>query len=82
MLNVDMRLFIDPLLLAHSAHPKMLDGARTYKEHFDRVIRLLVQGSRRNGGKSANRFRQSEGDWGAAGCSGRGETVRECVCRR
>ena len=44
VLNVDTRLFIDPLLLAHSAHPEMRDGARgTYKRHFDRVIRLLAK---------------------------------------
>lgn len=44
VLNVDTRLFIDPLLLAHSTHPEMRDGARgTYKQHFDRVIRLLAK---------------------------------------
>ena len=47
VLNVDTRLFIDPLLLAHSAHSEMRDGARrTYEAHFDRVIRLLAKAER------------------------------------
>lgn len=42
-LNVDTNLFIDPLLLEHSAHTEMSEGARrTYEEHFGTVIRLLM----------------------------------------
>lgn len=42
-LNVDTNLFIDPLLLEHSAHIEINEDARrTYEEHFGTVIRLLV----------------------------------------
>ena len=43
-LNVDTRLFIDPLLLSESQHPEIAEGARkTYEKHFGRVIRFLRQ---------------------------------------
>jgi hypothetical protein len=41
-LNVDTKLFIDPLLLEGSRHAEISVGARTtYQEHFATVIRLL-----------------------------------------
>ena len=45
-LNVDTRLFIDPLLLESSQHPEISVGARhSYQKHFTTVISLL-KGSR------------------------------------
>lgn len=47
-LNVDTHLFIDPLLLEKSAHSEIrLGAARTYVEHFEQVIRLLIASRRR-----------------------------------
>ena len=41
-LNVDTRLFIDPLLLAKSRHAEISNGARSaYEQHFTRVIKFL-----------------------------------------
>ncbi len=41
-LNIDTRLFIDPLLLAKSRHLEISIGARnTYEEHFSKVIKFL-----------------------------------------
>ncbi len=41
-LNVDTRLFIDPLLLAKSRHSEISKGARpTYEQHFTKVIKFL-----------------------------------------
>ncbi|HET6367516.1 MAG TPA: hypothetical protein VFG27_09845 [Pseudomonadales bacterium] len=41
-LNVDTRLFIDPLLLEDSRHDEISAGAQTtYQEHFSTVIKLL-----------------------------------------
>lgn len=41
-LNVDTKLFIDPLLLNYSRHPEIRSSARTtYQAHFSLVIRLL-----------------------------------------
>ena len=41
-LNVDTRLFIDPLLLRQSQHPEISLGASsTYDQHFDKVIKFL-----------------------------------------
>jgi len=41
-LNVDTRLFIDPLLLAKSRHAEISNGARsTYEQHFNYVIKFL-----------------------------------------
>ena len=41
-LNVDTRLFIDPLLLEESRHIEISQGARsTYEQHFTTVIKLL-----------------------------------------
>lgn len=48
-LNADTKLFIDPFLLAASAHPEIADGGRqTYEQHFRQIIGLL-KGSRQNG---------------------------------
>jgi hypothetical protein len=48
-LNVDTRLFIDPLLLDHSVHDEIKIGARnSYQQHFTTVIKLL-RGSRSEG---------------------------------
>ena len=41
-LNVDTRLFIDPLLLEDSSHPEMsASGRKSYTEHFRTVVNLL-----------------------------------------
>lgn len=42
-LNVDTALFIDPMLLEHSSHAEISEGARkSYETHFDRSIKLLA----------------------------------------
>jgi hypothetical protein len=41
-LNVDTRLFPDPLLLESSAHPEMRAARGTFEDHFDKVRRLLL----------------------------------------
>lgn len=41
-LNVDTRLFIDPFLLNQSKHSQISIGAyRTYRSHFEKIIKLL-----------------------------------------
>lgn len=41
-LNIDTRLFIDPMLLAKSRHSEISNGARgTYEHHFKNVIKFL-----------------------------------------
>ena len=40
-LNMDTRLFIDPLLLEDSIHPEMTGGRKSYTRHFKIVINLL-----------------------------------------
>ncbi len=40
-LNVDAKLFIDPLLLKHSQHKEMQAADNTYREFFTEIIRLL-----------------------------------------
>jgi hypothetical protein len=42
VINVDTRLFIDPLLLSGSKHPELRDAAETYQNHFKQVIELLA----------------------------------------
>ncbi len=47
-LNADTRLFIDPLLLAHSTHEEMSAGARgTYEKHFETIIKFLARSEAR-----------------------------------
>ncbi len=41
-LNVDAKLFIDPLLFKFSKHPEMRQADGTYKKFFADVIKLLV----------------------------------------
>ena len=42
ILNVDTRLFVDPLLIARSCHREISTGARSsYEQHFTRVIKFL-----------------------------------------
>lgn len=40
-LNVDAKLFIDPLLLANSSHEEMKQAEITFKSFFTEIIRLL-----------------------------------------
>lgn len=48
-LGFDTRLFIDPTLLSTSRHREISkDGAKQYREHFEKVIKLLA-GSKRHG---------------------------------
>ncbi len=49
VLNVDTKLFIDPLLLGESAHKEMNKHAvRSYETHFRRLVKLLA-GSKSRG---------------------------------
>jgi len=42
-LNVDTALFIDPMLLEHSSHAEICEGARaSYEKHFSMAIKLLA----------------------------------------
>ncbi len=42
-LGIDVRLFIDPLLLSKSAHPEIRNlAAAQYRKHFTQVIKLLA----------------------------------------
>ncbi len=42
-LNVDTALFIDPMLLEHSSHAEIREGARaSYEKHFSMAIKLLA----------------------------------------
>lgn len=42
-LAIDTKLFIDPLLLKHSAHPEINGAAvNQYRTHFERVIKFLA----------------------------------------
>ena len=41
-LNVDVRLFIDPMLLARSKHPEMRAASRRFRAFFSSVIKLLA----------------------------------------
>ncbi len=48
-LNIDTKLFIDPLLVPHSRHPEISGTARdTYVHHFSQVVRLLSVSSRQD----------------------------------
>jgi len=48
VLNVDTKLFIDPLLLGESRHKEMKRAASSYELHFRRLVSLLA-GSKYNG---------------------------------
>jgi hypothetical protein len=92
VLNVDTRLFIDPLLLADSKHKEINKGAvASYKRHFTRLVGLLA-GSKYEGDmgwRTANRlldFPEVKGTclgYGAASIAGRswGSTLRKKVLR-
>lgn len=76
-LNTDTRLFIDPMLLAESAHPEISDGgASAYEQRFKTIIKLL-KASRQEGDVAWRRaeklFRFSEINWT---CLGYGSSVR------
>lgn len=45
-LNVDVKLFIDPLLLAVSKHPEILNGANSFRKFFAEIIKLLAASKR------------------------------------
>jgi hypothetical protein len=48
-LNVDTALFIDPMLLEHSNHGEISEGARkSYEAHFDKAIKLLAASNTKN----------------------------------
>ncbi len=40
-LNVDTKLFVDPLLLAGSRHPEIKNARLTYEDHFSKVVDFL-----------------------------------------
>lgn len=45
VLNVDTKLFIDPLLLSSSSHVEIRNGAITYEKYFSILVRLLEKAS-------------------------------------
>lgn len=45
VLNVDTKLFIDPLLLSSSSHAEIRNGAITYEKYFSILVRLLEKAS-------------------------------------
>lgn len=47
-MNVDAKLFIDPLLLGRSKHPEMRCAEKTYKTFFSGIIKLLEVSTRPN----------------------------------
>ncbi|MCS6287298.1 MAG: hypothetical protein H8K08_17925 [Nitrospira sp.] len=79
-LNVDAKLFIDPMLLKGSKHPEMRQADVTYKEFFTDVIKLLVASTKEGdiAWRAAYRkllFREIRGTclgYGAASINGRG----------
>lgn len=79
-LNVDAKLFIDPMLLKESKHSEMRQADVTYKEFFADVIKLLVASTKRDdiAWRTAYRkllFREIKGTclgYGAASINGRG----------
>jgi hypothetical protein len=79
-LNVDAKLFIDPLLLKGSKHPEMRQAYGTYRQFFTDVIKLLVASKNENdvAWRVAYKkllFREIKGTclgYGAASISGRG----------
>lgn len=75
-LNTDTRLFIDPMLLAESAHSEMSAAGRSaYDDHFRKIIKLLKASKARGdvAWRAAERlFHFSEISWT---CLGYGSTV-------
>lgn len=79
-LNVDAKLFIDPMLLKGSKHPEMRQADATYKQFFTDVIKLLVASTKADdiAWRAAYRklsFREIKGTclgYGAASINGRG----------
>lgn len=43
ILNADTLLFIDPLLLSASAHSEMHNAYATWREHFEKISKLLAE---------------------------------------
>lgn len=41
ILNIDTKLFIDPMLLESSRHPEMQEASHVIKEYFEVIIKLL-----------------------------------------
>ena len=42
-LNVDLELFVDPVLLEKSAHPEIAkDAVAAFRDHFSKIVRLLT----------------------------------------
>jgi hypothetical protein len=91
-LNVDTRLFIDPLLLGNSGHPEINTGARTtYRKHFETIVALLAGSKEPNdapwrGALRLLSFPEIKGTclgYGAqsAAGSGSGEAMRENLIR-
>ncbi|EOB4972483.1 hypothetical protein ACHELQ_003275 [Vibrio fluvialis] len=78
LLNTDTLLFIDPMLLPHSRHLEISNGASTaYRERFELVINLLHSCKRKDdpAWKAAkSKFNFSEINWTCLGygASGRG----------
>ncbi|MGP3791723.1 hypothetical protein [Pseudomonas sp. B392_1p] len=77
LLNTDTLVFIDPLLLEHSTHEEIRDGAyQSYRARFEKIIKLLAVSKTKDDApwRSAKRlFRFSEISWT---CLGYGTTVK------
>jgi hypothetical protein len=79
-LNVDAKLFIDPLLLSSSSHKEIQDAENTYKVFFTEIIKLLDASKKENdiAWRAAYRkllFREIKGTclgYGAASIGGSG----------
>ncbi|MDL1871873.1 hypothetical protein FBR05_06680 [Deltaproteobacteria bacterium PRO3] len=79
-LNVDAKLFIDPLLLKLSRHPELKKADKTYREYFSTIIKLLAASKKENDApwRAAYKkllFREIKGTclgYGAASISGNG----------
>ena len=49
ILNIDTRLFIDPVLIPHSKHTKFSrNAARTFRNYFEKIVKLLTATRRPN----------------------------------
>src|SRR5260370_27153388 len=80
-LNVDTKLFIDPLLLDDSRHREMKRAAKTFRRYFEGVASLLAASQQREdiAWRSARwklSFSEVKGTWlgyGGASIGGRGD---------
>lgn len=46
-LNIDAKLFIDPMLLSESTHEEMREATNSYRKYYTNLLKLLLNSSRR-----------------------------------